>query len=68
MSVHFHYFCSSFVLSPLAQALNSCASRHAFSHFFNRSFAIFQASWAMARQHWAVKKRLTQIVSLERTY
>ena len=35
MSVHFYYFCSSFVLPPLAQALNSCASRHAFSHFFN---------------------------------
>ena len=67
MSVHFYYFCSSFVLPPLAQALNSSASRHAFSHFFNRSFAIFQASWAMAR-HWAVKKRLTQIVSSERAY
>ena len=66
MSVHFYYFCSSFVLSPLPQALNSCASRHAFSHFLNRSFAIFQASWAIARPHWAVKKRLTQIVSSER--
>lgn len=66
MSVHFYYCCSSFVLSPLAQALNSCASRHAFSHFLNRSFAIFQASWATARRHWAVEKRLTQIVSSER--
>ena len=62
----FFTFCNLFVLSRFAQALNYHAPRHAFSLFLNQSFAIFQASWAIARRYWAVKKPLTQIVSSER--